>query len=68
MSAAELLTTLKDLPRIDKLKVMQFLVAELARDEEPNLQQGAMYEIWSPFDSHEAVHKLAKLLESEPPS
>ena len=33
--------------------------------EEPILQAGATYEIWSPLDAHEAAHKLAQLLESE---
>jgi hypothetical protein len=33
--------------------------------EEPILQAGATYEVWSPFDSHEAAHKLAELLELE---
>jgi hypothetical protein len=45
---------------------MQFLVTELAQEEEPTLQPGTTYEIWSPFDSHEAAHKLAQMLESEP--
>jgi hypothetical protein len=44
---------------------MQFLVAELAREEEPTLQPGATYSVWSPLNSHEASHKLAQLLESE---
>jgi hypothetical protein len=65
MTVTELYPTLKSLPRADKLKVMQFLVAELAEDEEPTLQAGAIYNIWSPLDSHEAAHKLAQLLESE---
>ncbi|PSB55490.1 hypothetical protein [Chamaesiphon polymorphus] len=67
MTITELFPTLRNLPRADKLKVMQFLVTELAKEEEPALQPGATYEIWSPFDSHEAAHKLAQLLESEPP-
>jgi hypothetical protein len=67
MTVTELFPTLRNLPRADKLKVMQFLVTELAQEEEPTLQSGATYEIWSPFDSHEAAHKLAQLLESEPP-
>jgi lipoprotein NlpI len=33
--------------------------------EETILQAGETYEIWSPFDSHEAAHKLAQLLELE---
>jgi hypothetical protein len=65
MTVTELYPTLKSLPRADKLKVMQFLVAELAEEEEPTLQPGTIYPIWSPFDSHEAAHKLAQLLESE---
>jgi hypothetical protein len=67
MTLTELFPTLRNLPRADKLKVMQFLVTELAQEEEPTLQAGATYEIWSPFDSHEAAHKLAQLLESEAP-
>jgi hypothetical protein len=65
MTVTELYPTLKSLPRADKLKVIQFLVAELAGEEEPTLQSGAIYPIWSPLDSHEAAHKLAQLLESE---
>lgn len=65
MTAAELFSTLRELPRADKLRVMQFLIAELAREEEPTLQPGATYSVWAPFYSHEAAHKLAQLLESE---
>jgi hypothetical protein len=62
MTVVELLPTLRNLPRADKLKVMQFLMAELAREEEPTLQQGATYSVWSPFNSHQAAHNLAQLL------
>jgi hypothetical protein len=65
MNVTELFPTLRDLPRSDKLKVMQFLVAELAKEEEPSLQPGATYPIWSPINSHEAAHQLAQLLESD---
>jgi hypothetical protein len=65
MTIVELFPTLRDLPRTDKLKVMQFLIAELAKEEEPTLQQVATYSLWSPLNSHEAAHKLAQLLESE---
>ena len=65
MTLLDLLPTLRNLPRADKLKVMQFLIAELAREEEPALQQGATYSVWSPLNSHEAAHKLAQLLASE---
>jgi hypothetical protein len=65
MVAVELFSTLRELPRADKLRVMQFLIAELAREEDPTLQPGATYSLWSPLNSHEAAHKLAQLLESE---
>lgn len=61
MTAAELFPTLRKLPSADKLRVMQFLIAELTREEEPTLT----YSVWAPFNSHEAAHKLAQLLESE---
>jgi lipoprotein NlpI len=38
---------------------------QLAQEEEPILQAGATYDVWSPLDSHEAAHKLAQLLELE---
>lgn len=68
MTVTELLPTLRGLSRADKLKVMQFLIAELVEEEEPALQPGATYSIWSPLNSHEAAHKLAQLLESEQPT
>jgi hypothetical protein len=64
MSTADLFPTLRGLSRAEKLKVMQFLIAELAKEEEPTLQAGATYSLWSPLNSHEAAHKLSQLLES----
>ncbi|NHC37567.1 hypothetical protein [Scytonema millei] len=68
MTVAELFPTLRGLSRADKLKVMKFLVAELAQEEEPTLEPGATYSVWSPLNSHEAAHQLAQLLESEQPT
>ncbi|MCY7392297.1 MAG: hypothetical protein LH647_12680 [Leptolyngbyaceae cyanobacterium CAN_BIN12] len=65
MSTVDLFPMLKSLPRADKLRVMQFLIAELAQEEEPTLQAGATYSLWSPLNSHEAAHKLSQLLESD---
>lgn len=65
MTTVDLFPMLKSLSRSDKLKVMQFLIAELAREEEPTLQVGATYSLWSPLNSHEASHKLSQLLESD---
>ena len=66
MSVAELLSTLQTLSRADKLKVMQFLVQELAAEEEALLlQPGATYSVCSPYNSHDAAQKLAVLLEED---
>lgn len=66
MSVVELLSTLQTLSRADKLKVMQFLVQELAAEEEALLlQPGATYSVWSPYNSHDAAQKLAALLEED---
>ena len=65
MSTADLFPTLRGLSRAEKLKIMQFLIAELAKEEEPTLQAGATYSLWSPLNSHEAAHKLSQLLESD---
>ncbi|WP_353933241.1 hypothetical protein WJM97_22055 [Okeanomitos corallinicola TIOX110] len=65
MNAIELFPTLRNLNRADKLKVMQFLVSELSRDEEPSLEHGATYSILSPLNSHAAAHQLAQLLKME---
>jgi hypothetical protein len=64
MTTADLFLTLRGLTRAEKLKVMQFIIAELAKEEEPTLQAGATYSLWSPLNSHEAAHKLSQLLES----
>ena len=65
MSIAELLPTLQSLSRADKLKIMQFLVGELAPEENARLDPDATYPVWSPYNSHDAAHKLAKLLEDD---
>jgi hypothetical protein len=65
MTTADLFPTLRGLPREEKLKVMQFLIAELAQEEEPTLQAGATYSLWSPLNSHEAAHKLSQLLAAD---
>lgn len=66
MSLPELFPTLRNLSRADKLKIMQFLVSELAREEEALLlEDGATYQLLSPYNSHDAAQKLAQLLEED---
>ena len=65
MTTADIFPVLRELPRAEKLKVIQFLIAELAQEEEPTLQAGATYSLWSPLNSHEAAHKLSQLLAAD---
>jgi hypothetical protein len=66
MSLSELLPTVQGLPRRDKLQLMQWLAAQLAKEEEvPLLSPDVEYPIWSPYDSHEAAATLAAFLEKE---
>jgi hypothetical protein len=67
MSLIDLLPTLRTLPRADKIQAIQFLAAELAREEEQlgMFQSGATYSVWSPHDAYEAAAALRKLLETE---
>ena len=65
MTVTELFPPLKHLSRADKLRVIQFLIAELAKDEDvPTLQSKAVYPVWTRLNSHGAAHALGELLES----
>jgi hypothetical protein len=70
MSVTELLPNLQKLSRADKFLVMQFLMVDLSKEEgienlsEP-FRAGAVYPVWSPYDSHQAAHQLMQLLEED---
>jgi hypothetical protein len=66
MSLAELLPSVRSLPHEDKLRLLQFLAGELAREEGlPEIPPGAACPIWSPFDAFEAAGVLAQALQAE---
>jgi hypothetical protein len=63
MPLAELMPQIQELPKIDKLRLMQFLATELAKDEEPNFfVENQEYPIWSPYNCSEAANVLMDLL------
>jgi len=62
MSLAELLPAVQSLPRSDKFRLMQELIAELAREEA--LEAGE-YPVWSPHDAHQAAASLLLMLEED---
>ena len=54
------------LPPADKLRLIQFLMGELAREEGVNLLEvDAEYPIWSPFDAFDAGATLSSALEQD---
>jgi hypothetical protein len=70
MSVTDLLPNLQKLSRTDKFLVMQFLVSDLSKGEgienlSDTFQSGAIYPVWSPYDSHQAAHQLMQLLEED---
>lgn len=63
MTLSELLPLLHDLKKVDKIRVMQFLVEDLAQEEGLSpFRPEATYPIWSPYDSFEAASTLSKML------
>lgn len=62
MELIELLPTLRELNRPDKLRAVQFLVSELAKEENVALNVGEFYPIWSPYNSFEAASILLNAL------
>ena len=64
MQIDQLLDELHKLSRVDKLRVVQSLVNDLA-EEEAYFKSGAHYEVWSPFDAAGAAETLGKMLEED---
>lgn len=65
MSLAELFPTVKMLPRADKLRLMQFLLIDLAQEEGvPLLAADAEYPIWTPLNAFDAAETLLQMLKT----
>lgn len=63
MPLAELMSQIQGLPKIDKLRLMQFLATELVKEEDANFfVANQEYPIWSPYNCSEAANVLMNLL------
>ncbi len=62
VSLAEMLPYIHDLPRADKFRLVQELIADLAQDEG---LPDAEYAIWSPYDAHKAAATLLRLIDDD---
>ncbi len=63
MLSGNLLKSLRDLNRADKLYAVQVLVSDLAQEEANLLQPGLLYEVSSPYDSFGAAQTMLEFLE-----
>ncbi len=63
MPLAELMSKIQELPKIDKLRLMQFLATELVKEEDVNFfVANQEYPVWSPYNCSEAANVLMNLL------
>lgn len=68
MSFSELLDTVKALPRAEKIQMMQALAKDITPEEAliaKPFPPGALFEVFTPFDCHEAAAALQALLEED---
>lgn len=66
MPLTELMSQIQALPKIDKLRLMQFLATELVKEEDANFFVADQeYPIWSPYNCSEAANVLMDLLETK---
>ncbi|MEM9541978.1 MAG: hypothetical protein AAGA60_21085 [Cyanobacteria bacterium P01_E01_bin.42] len=66
MSHPELLEQLRQLSRAEKFQMVQFLIAELAKEEAIDaLDNDTTHRVWSPYNYGDAAQKLMGLLEQE---
>lgn len=62
MTISDLFPVLRSLNRADKLRAMQFLVQELAKEEEALLTSQAEHTVWSPYNAFDAADTLLGVL------
>jgi len=62
MSLSELYPNVKQLGRADKLRLMQWLIVELAREEGISLfAPDVEYPVWTPLDASDAGETLLRM-------
>jgi hypothetical protein len=63
MLTKDLMNSLQNLTRTDKLHAMQVLVSTMAQEESNRLKLGLTDEVSSPYDSFEAAKIMVEVLE-----
>ena len=66
MTLAELLPALHSLAKSEKLRAIQVLAADVARENgETFVPSEAPYPVWSPYDAFDGAATLMRLLEED---
>jgi hypothetical protein len=66
MSIIDLLPTVRALSRLDRLRLIQIVVQELATDEAASLiEPNREYPVWSPYEADKAAAVMLQLLDVE---
>ncbi len=66
MTLSEVLPTIQSLPRSDKLRLIQLLAADVARDDGIALDVAdKTVPIWSPHDSFQGAATLLRVLDED---
>ena len=65
MSLAELMTEIQCLPRLEKIRLIQFMAQELERDEIALIEAGRSYPLYSHDICYSAAAILLETLEAE---
>ena len=64
MTLSELIPALHGLPRAEKLRAIQVLAADVAREEgDEGIASEGTYPIWSPYDAFEGAATLMRVLD-----
>jgi hypothetical protein len=66
MTLSELLPELRALPRADKLRVIEMMAADVAREEGIQLTAAdKAYAVWSPYDAFGGAAALLRVLNEQ---
>ena len=65
MTFAEVVTSLPQLSRKERVQLLQYLVTELAREEGVGMVAGAAYPVWTPLGSTDAANALLQAIHQQ---
>jgi len=65
MSLVDVLPEVQSLPRLDKIRLIQFLAQELEQDDGGLIEPGRSYPVWSPDRAFSAAAVLLQALEED---